>query len=302
MSEIFCREYRHGGQSGDVARRRRFNLVSAFELESRPKAPAWLIEGFLEVNTLALLFGDPAAGKSLLVLDWAASIATGRAWCGHEVKPGAVVYLAGEGYQGLTRRLAAWNAIHGQSSSLGMPLFFSECDSGLPSGRDELLATLSQFTRQRGNLELIVIDTLARCFVGNENSADDMSTFLSICDEMRRCFGCAVLIVHHAGHSEKGRARGYSSLPAAMDVIYQLETEGEGRRTLKCPKAKDFNPPAPYSFIVQEVKLPDTDQRGKPVTAPVLKKVPALAELPQATGNPAWVTPYRIPSKSKGGL
>jgi len=287
MSKIFCREIRPGGQTENPARRRRFNLVSAFELESRPKVPAWLIEGFLEANTLALLFGDPAAGKSLLALDWAASIAAGRAWYGREVNPGAVVYLAGEGYQGLTRRLAAWNAIHGQSQNLGMPLFFAECDSGLPGGRDELLATLDQFAGRHGKPALIVIDTLARCFVGNENSADDMSTFLSICDELRRCFGCAVLIVHHSGHSEKGRARGYSSLPAAMDVIYQLEAEGEGRRKLICAKAKDFNPPATCSFTVQEVELPDTDRKGKPVTAPMLlREADASARL---AFNPAWI-------------
>ena len=297
MPTTVCRESHLGGQAGQAGtpgRRRRFNLVSAFELESRPKSPAWLIEGFIETNTLALLFGDPAAGKSLLALDWAASIAAGRAWCGHEVNPGAVVYLAGEGYQGLTRRLAAWNAVHGQSPSPGMPLFFAECDSGLPGGRDELLATLDQFAGRHGKPALIVVDTLARCFVGNENSADDMSTFLSICDEMRRCFGCAVLIVHHAGHSEKGRARGYSSLPAAMDVIYQLETEGEGRRKLICTKAKDFRPPASVPFIIQEVKLPDTDQKGRAVTAPVLlKEAAAPARLVQTTVSPAWVTPRR---------
>jgi hypothetical protein len=138
--------------------------------------------------------------------------------------------------------------------------------------------------------------------MGNENSADDMSTFLSICDEMRRCFEGAVLVVHHAGHSEKGRARGYSSLPAAMDAIYQLEAGEGGRRKLICTKAKDFSPPAHRSFIVQEVELPDTDQKGKPVTAPVLKEVPAPTELAQATVSPAWVTPYRTNLKSKGGL
>jgi hypothetical protein len=69
--------------------------------------------------------------------------------------------------------------------------------------------------------------------------------------------------------------------------IYQLEAGEEGRRKLNCLKAKDFSPPASCPFIIQEVKLPDTDQKGKPVTVPVLREAPALAEPPQATVSPA---------------
>ncbi|WP_228374060.1 AAA family ATPase [Chloracidobacterium thermophilum] len=274
-------------------RGRRFRMTSAFELRRNPLSHDWLIQGFLEANTLALLFGEPAAGKSLLALDWAASVATGRAWCGRQTRRGTAIYLAGEGYRGLARRLAAWERVNGQESSPDVPLLFSECIAGLPDSVGAVIEGIDAVAIRYGKPLLVVIDTLARCFTGDENSAGGMGGFLTACDAMRLRYGCTVLIVHHSGHSDKGRARGYSSLPAAMDAIYQLETEGEGRRKLKCSKAKDFSPPATCSFIIQEVKLPDTDQRGKPVTAPVLKEAPALAELPQATVSPAWRHPSR---------
>jgi len=72
------------------------------------------------------------------------------------------------------------------------------------------------------------------------------------------------------------------------------KAEEEGRRKLNCTKAKDFRPPASVPFIIQEVKLPDTDQKGRAVTAPVLlKEAAAPARLVQTTVSPAWVTPRR---------
>ncbi|WP_058880742.1 helicase RepA family protein [Chloracidobacterium thermophilum] len=247
-------------------RGRKFRMASAFELRRNPLSHDWLIQGFLEADTLALLFGEPAVGKSLLALDWAASIATGRAWCGRKTRQGMAVYLAGEGYRGLTRRLAAWEAANGQKPSPDVPLFFSECGAGLPDSVNAVIEGIDAVAVRHGKPLLVVIDTLARCFTGDENSAGGMSGFLAACDAMRLRYGCTVLIVHHSGHSDKGRARGYSSLPAAMDVIYQLEAKG-GARTLACTKAKDFEPPAASRFTVQEVSLLEDDE---PVTAPAL--------------------------------
>jgi len=42
---------------------------------------------------LVVLYGDPAAGKSFLALDWGLSVATGVPSLGHEVKKGEVVYI-----------------------------------------------------------------------------------------------------------------------------------------------------------------------------------------------------------------
>jgi len=246
-------------------------MTSAFELRRNPLSHDWLIQGFLEANTLALLFGEPAAGKSLLALDWAASVATGRAWCGRQTRRGTAIYLAGEGYRGLARRLAAWERVNGQESSPDVPLLFSECIAGLPDSVGAVIEGIDAVAIRYGKPLLVVIDTLARCFTGDENSAGGMGGFLTACDAMRLRYGCTVLIVHHSGHSDKGRARGYSSLPAAMDVIYQLEVKQDRVRTFACTKAKDFEPPAARHFIIHKTLLPPEWWDGNaPTTVPVL--------------------------------
>ena len=68
----------------------------------------WLIKPFLESNSLAVMFGDPAAGKSFMAIDMACSIVTGTTWHGQRVKQGAVFYIAGEGLNNIRKRFRAW--------------------------------------------------------------------------------------------------------------------------------------------------------------------------------------------------
>src|SRR4051812_37793236 len=78
----------------------RFTLISVGELLELPP-PEWLIEGVIESSALGVLYGPPGCGKSFAALDWALSVATGKAWHGREVRQGAVVYVAGEGTTGV---------------------------------------------------------------------------------------------------------------------------------------------------------------------------------------------------------
>lgn len=89
---------------------------------------------------------------------------------------------------------------------------------------------------------LFIIDTLARNFGGgDENSVQDMGRFVAVVDRLLVRFpGCAVMVVHHTGHNDKGRGRGSSALPAAADTIIGLSAGDEGRNiTVACKKQKD---------------------------------------------------------------
>jgi RecA-family ATPase len=70
----------------------------------------WLIEGILPEGSLGVVYGDPGAGKTFVVLDWSFSIATGDDWWGHGTEPGDVIYVVGEGWTGIRDRAAAWKA------------------------------------------------------------------------------------------------------------------------------------------------------------------------------------------------
>jgi RecA-family ATPase len=69
-----------------------------------------------------MVHGASGSGKTFVVLDWLLHIATGQPeWKGHKVKQGGVVYLAGEGHNGLKGRMAAWLQ-HYQVDPVGVPM------------------------------------------------------------------------------------------------------------------------------------------------------------------------------------
>lgn len=61
-------------------------LRPASELTTTPID--WLWPGYLAVGSLAILDGDPGLGKSLLTLDLAARLSTGRPWPDGAASPG----------------------------------------------------------------------------------------------------------------------------------------------------------------------------------------------------------------------
>jgi len=72
---------------------------SLVRLSDLPATPLeWLWPGRLPLGKLVLLDGDPERGKSLLALDWAARLTTGRPWPdGTEIaRPESVVVLSAE--------------------------------------------------------------------------------------------------------------------------------------------------------------------------------------------------------------
>jgi hypothetical protein len=132
----------------------------------------------------------------------------------------------------------------------------------------ELITAIEQ---SAGHPSLIVLDTLARCFGGgDENSTQDMSNFVMACDLLRRRYGCTILVVHHAGHGDKSRARGAIALKAALDAEYRLENESG--LLLTATKMKDAETPLPLAMKLVSVELPDLrDEDGNAVTSAAIE-------------------------------
>lgn len=249
-----------------------FRFVSAGELTAIPKAVAYLIDKLMECESTCLFFAPPSAGKTFVSTSIAASVATGQDWFGRRTQQGAVFYLAGEGHAGLGRRLKAWEVHHGISLSLA-PLFISEIPAALMSEASAQAVTEAIHThcQQHGTPRLIVIDTFARNMgEGDENSNADVGKFVNIIDNMRAELGCAILLVHHSGHSSTERARGASALLAAMDTAFRLEKTGSGI-VMTQVKAKESELSTPISFELQQVTLPGwVDTNGDEMNSAVV--------------------------------
>lgn len=241
-----------------------FHFAHVSELLADHAPPVWLIDDILEAGTLGQVFGASGCGKSFLVMDWAACIASGLAWNGKTIAPGAVFYIAGEGFSGFKRRLRAWE-LHTGNGLYAAPLFFSKQPAALmdAANAQAVMQAVRGLREQHGKPVLIVVDTLHRNMGdGDENNAGDVALFLQSLDAMRGEFGAAVLIVHHSGHAESGRGRGSSSLRAAVDHEYLLKKHTDGRRELACTKAKEAEPPPAMWFDLRHVDLDWPDGKG----------------------------------------
>jgi hypothetical protein len=132
--------------------------------------------------------------------------------------------------------------------------------------------------RQRSNAAaLIVIDTLARAFVGGEeNSAKDMGLLVGGCQQLEVETGATVLIVHHAGKPKSKKVaateRGSSALRAAADVVIQQTKKGD-LVTVENEKQKDNEQFPAIKLRMRVLNLGVDDKTGKPITSCVL--VPA---------------------------
>lgn len=250
---------------------------------------AWLIHDFFELDSLVELFGEPESCKSLLAIDWALSIASGKSWKGHAVSQGAVFYIAGEGHNGLARRFHAWSKANNTPLE-NIPFYSSVGAGAFCSGESarQVKRAVSDISKKTGEKPvLIVIDTLARNFGGgNENSTEDMTQFISNIDQLRAEFNATVLLVHHTGHGASERGRGSSALKAAVDTEFSMKKAGDGVVTLSCSKMKDATYPDPMSFQVLPVDIGLANEDKVPISGVTLEQ-----------------TEYRKPSKpEKSGM
>ncbi|WP_278401751.1 AAA family ATPase [Stutzerimonas kunmingensis] len=246
-----------------------FRFVAACDMPVNPIA--WLIDGYIEADALAVLYGPPGKGKSFLALDMSCCIATGLPFHRHDVKPGAVFYIAGEGHNGLARRLRAW----AQHNDAEMPalLFVSEAPTDLASASNaekvaEAVHHLADTTGERP--VLIVIDTMARNFGGDENSATDVGQFIRNADALRRHWSATVVIVHHSGKNGERGARGSSALKGAADAEYEVSRNDEDKLIRLTPrKMKDAEEPPSLAFEL--VGVPVRDDVGNLVGGAALR-------------------------------
>ena len=251
------------------------------------RPPDWLLRDYIERNTLAMLFGPPEAGKSFCAIDIGLSVACGVDWHGVRVKAGPVIYIAGEGRQGLGRRFKAWSINAGLELD-GRPFAVSSTATALTDGRalEELDDALDGFAEVHGQPALIVVDTLNRNFgPGDENSANDMGALIAACDAVRERTGATVLLVHHSGHDDSDRSRGSSALRGGVDAEYRMSRRGD-LITFEATKMKDGTRPAPITFCLRSVDLDLHDDEGDAITSAVLDRTtpePTEKEVQQET-------------------
>lgn len=258
----------------------RFRLVPASELEPRPMD--WLVTDLFERDSVVNVYGPPSSAKSFAALDMACSIATGSEYHGRAVQQGPTVYVAGEGFNGIARRLQAWRIVHGIERE-DLPLSVSNMPASLtdPENLATVLAALNEIEPA-----LVVVDTVARNFgPADENSTQDMTAFVQACDEIRLAHGCAVMLVHHVGHGDQTRARGSSVLSGAIDTAFRVTKNESGTVLVECTKQKDAVEAEPFAFNFRTVELGFDNDDGTEATSAILHPTDVPKSPPKAQGK-----------------
>lgn len=279
-----------------------FRFTPVSHLIANPRKPDWLVKGFLEVDSTAMLFSDPGVGKSFVAVDIACSVATGREWNGHRVQKGPVAYICGEGHNGMARRFRAWEIARAESLNEA-PLVISHGHASFTdvNSAAAVLSAVKKLSAELGEPpKLIIIDTVARTFgPGNENSTQEMGQFIQAVDSLRHATGAAVLLCHHTlrDRNEKHRARGSMALTAALDFEYGLSNQ----KDLEClviatTKCKDHEPFDDLGLKFCTVDLGIKDEDGEPVTSAVLnftqiekREIEPAHALPDGKSMPEWL-------------
>ena len=209
-----------------------FQLLDVDALAELPE-PQWLINGCIHEGGFSVVYGAPASGKTFWALDAGLAVASGSTSSG-----GPVIYSAGEGLLGLSKRVASWQQAFPDHDprTHGFHVVPHTVPILDAAAQRQLRATFEALDTPP---KLLVLDTWARALagLGDENSAQDISRAVAFLDTLRESYGTSVMVVHHAS-KHQGHERGSTALRAAADTMIQIE-EDNGLRRVTNTKQKD---------------------------------------------------------------
>lgn len=196
----------------------------------------WIIEPLLPARRLVAMYSPPKVGKSLLMLEIAAAVATGGKALGGDTQQCRVLYVDFENdpVQDTRTRLQQMgygpDEITGHLFMLSFPTL-AALDSA--QGAQELLAVA-----ERHQAQAIIVDTVSRAVRGEENDNDTWLAFYRHTGLRLKQAGIALMRLDHAGKDISKGQRGGSAKVGDVDAVWRLdrisETPDETTLTLKC--------------------------------------------------------------------
>ncbi len=180
--------------------------TSLANLEIPPRA--FVVDGWLAAATVTINFGDGGVGKTLLAQQLMTSCATGLPWCGLAVtRCSSLALFCEDDDDELHRRQDAINLAYGigfdeladmtWTSGVGHDNTLAEFDG---DGRLVLTSAFLTFQKQAvaTGAKLLVVDTAADTFGGNENTRREVRQFVGhALGKLAKETGAAVLLNAH---------------------------------------------------------------------------------------------------------
>ena len=174
-------------------------------LEDPPALPEELIVGVLRRGHKMLISGSSKAGKSFLLMELCAAIASGGKWLQFQCMKGRVLYVNLE-----IDRASCVRRFSEILRSMGMPVQAATNIKvwnlrGKTIALDKLVPRL---VRRAGTaFDAIVIDPIYKVITGDENNASDMAAFCNQFDRIAEETRASVIYCHHHSKGAQGAKR-----------------------------------------------------------------------------------------------
>ena len=189
-----------------VADLRCFSAASLGGKDVPPRS--WLVREMIPGRQVTLLSGDGGTGKSQIALQLAAAVPYGGEWIGRLPEKGPVVFASAEDDdEELHRRLDAIAASQGiDLADLAdlhiVPLAGEDAVMGAPAGKSGIIHETAIWRSLKAIVErvkprLVVIDTLADVFAGNEISRAEARQFIGMLRGLAIKNDLAVVLLAH---------------------------------------------------------------------------------------------------------
>lgn len=205
--------------------------------------PDWLCDGLIERDTVTVLSGDTAAGKSLVADALTAAVLRGSTWLERSVVRGRVLYVDEENHVRVVRdRLRAFGVSNDERETLRYYL-----REGVALGQASWNAWLRTEAEQH-RADLVVIDTATAASAVDVNDNSAVAALYRDALRPTAGTGAAVLLLHH---ERKTGDWGRGSASQAMMGARQWAGQADAHLALR----------APHSLISEPVEAGRTRQR-----------------------------------------
>jgi len=275
----------------------------------------WLATNRIPAGDVTILSGDGGGGKTTVALQLAVAVEQALGdWLGTVCETGPVIFFSGEEPEAEMRRRphrAARKRGIDPSDMGNLHFHFADPDAcllGTTSRRDGTMAPTALFASLAAAARdirpaLIVVDSIAATFGGNQNDRVSARTFVGMFRQLAREVDCAVLLLDHPSLSgiTSGTGRGGSmDWQNATRARLHLETvaEEEEGGTSRVLEVKKLN----YGAAGEKTKLRWEDgcfvleaAAGSPYRAAAERGTDDLflRLLEQRNAQGRWVTPSK---------
>ena len=206
------------------------NVLAPFQIDwatmwtTDHKQAEWLLEPILAAGRNHSFVAAAKAGKSLLLLEACAALATGKPFLAKpETEPVTVVYVDYEMTEGdIKERLQAFG--YGPDDDLTRLRYFTTPTINAldtEHGAAEFLAAINEI-----GPDLVAIDTMSRAVSGEENESQTSNDLYRLTIMPLKAAGITVARADHLGKDQAKGARGSSAKAADVDIQWQMKVDG----------------------------------------------------------------------------